>query len=145
MENLSWGFQMTVLGMGLVFSLLALLWLLLTLVLKFDKEETEEDAPESEAPAETVSDSAQGLPVAVAAGDAPPSELVVAIALAVAKYKAQRMPPDLAAAITVAAIEHLKNVGRWNPPVARSYWPGTQPIRWTAEARERARQTNHWN
>ena len=32
MDNLIWGLQMTVLGMGLVFGLLALLWGLLTLV-----------------------------------------------------------------------------------------------------------------
>ena len=38
MENLAWGLQMTVLGMGLVFALLALLWGLLTVVLILDKE-----------------------------------------------------------------------------------------------------------
>ncbi len=37
MENLGWGLQMTVVGMGLVFLLLALLWGLLTLVLAFDR------------------------------------------------------------------------------------------------------------
>jgi Na+-transporting methylmalonyl-CoA/oxaloacetate decarboxylase gamma subunit len=37
MENIGWGLQMTVLGMGLVFAPLALLWLLLTVVLKLDK------------------------------------------------------------------------------------------------------------
>ena len=37
MDNLTWGLQMTVLGMGLVFGLLALLWGLLTLVLRLDK------------------------------------------------------------------------------------------------------------
>ena len=36
MNNLTWGLQITALGMGLVFGLLALLWGLLTLVLKFD-------------------------------------------------------------------------------------------------------------
>jgi Na+-transporting methylmalonyl-CoA/oxaloacetate decarboxylase gamma subunit len=36
MENLGWGLQMTVLGMGLVFALLAALWGLLTLLLRFD-------------------------------------------------------------------------------------------------------------
>ena len=36
MNNLGWGLQITALGMGLVFGLLALLWGLLTLVLKFD-------------------------------------------------------------------------------------------------------------
>ena len=44
MEHMNWGLQMTVLGMGLVFALLALLWLLLTIVLKLDKE----DEPEEE-------------------------------------------------------------------------------------------------
>jgi Na+-transporting methylmalonyl-CoA/oxaloacetate decarboxylase gamma subunit len=37
MSELGWGLQISALGMGLVFGLLALLWLLLTLVLKFDK------------------------------------------------------------------------------------------------------------
>ena len=40
MENLGWGLQMTVLGMGLVFALLGLLWGLLTLVLILDKQPT---------------------------------------------------------------------------------------------------------
>jgi sodium pump decarboxylase gamma subunit len=35
-ENLGWGLQMTVVGMGLVFALLAALWGLLNLVLRFD-------------------------------------------------------------------------------------------------------------
>ena len=38
MENLEWGLKMTVLGMGLVFALLGLLWGLLTVVLMLDKE-----------------------------------------------------------------------------------------------------------
>jgi Na+-transporting methylmalonyl-CoA/oxaloacetate decarboxylase gamma subunit len=42
MENLGWGLQMTVLGMGLVFALLALLWGLLTVILILDKEPKEE-------------------------------------------------------------------------------------------------------
>ncbi|HRD97771.1 MAG TPA: OadG family transporter subunit, partial [Rubrivivax sp.] len=37
MSDLIWGLQMTMLGMGLVFGLLGLLWGLLTLVLRFDK------------------------------------------------------------------------------------------------------------
>ena len=37
MDNLGWGLQITVLGMGLVFALLALLWGLLDLVLRFDR------------------------------------------------------------------------------------------------------------
>jgi Na+-transporting methylmalonyl-CoA/oxaloacetate decarboxylase gamma subunit len=37
MSDLAWGLQMTVLGMGLVFGLLGLLWGLLTLVQRFDR------------------------------------------------------------------------------------------------------------
>ena len=37
MDNLGWGLQMTVLGMGLVFGLLAALWGVLTLVLRLDR------------------------------------------------------------------------------------------------------------
>jgi hypothetical protein len=72
-------------------------------------------------------------------------DLVAAIALAVIKHKVQRIPADLAAAITVATIEHRKAVGPYRPAVARTFWPGTQPTRWTTEGRARARQTNNWN
>jgi Na+-transporting methylmalonyl-CoA/oxaloacetate decarboxylase gamma subunit len=37
MDNLGWGLQITALGMGLVFGLLALLWGLLSLALKLDR------------------------------------------------------------------------------------------------------------
>ena len=37
MDDLIWGLQMTGLGMGLVFGLLALLWGLLTIVLRLDR------------------------------------------------------------------------------------------------------------
>ena len=77
MNHLGWGLQMTVLGMGLVFGLLALLWALLTLVLKFDREPAEE------------------AEVAAAAVEAPPpaddgmdSTLVAAIVTAVLQHKA---------------------------------------------------------
>ena len=36
MENLGWGLQTTLLGMGLVFAMLALLWGLLALLLRLD-------------------------------------------------------------------------------------------------------------
>jgi Na+-transporting methylmalonyl-CoA/oxaloacetate decarboxylase gamma subunit len=37
MDNLAWGLQISALGMGLVFGLLALLWGLLTLVQRWDR------------------------------------------------------------------------------------------------------------
>lgn len=45
MDNLLWGLQTTVLGMGLVFGLLALLWGLLTLALRLDAPAASPPAP----------------------------------------------------------------------------------------------------
>ena len=45
MENLSWGLSMTAVGMGLVFAMLALLWGLLTLVLRLDRPVAAAAAP----------------------------------------------------------------------------------------------------
>ena len=47
MENLEWGLKMTVLGMGLVFALLGLLWAMLTVVLMLDKEPKAEVSPQA--------------------------------------------------------------------------------------------------
>lgn len=74
MENLGWGLQMTVVGMGLVFALLAALWGLLSLVLRFD-------APPA-APAERTQAPAPS------AGIEP--DLVAAITVAVLTHKAVR-------------------------------------------------------
>ncbi len=52
MENLSWGLSMTAVGMGLVFAMLALLWGLLTLVLRLDRPVAAAAAPpDADAPA----------------------------------------------------------------------------------------------
>lgn len=66
MDNLLWGLQMTVLGMGLVFGLLALLWGLLTLVLRFDKVLTPVPAV-VEVDTETAPTHAQGMDPALVA------------------------------------------------------------------------------
>jgi glutaconyl-CoA/methylmalonyl-CoA decarboxylase subunit delta len=74
MNNLGWGLQITALGMGLVFGLLALLWGLLTLVLKLD-------VPAAAAP-ET--------PAEAAPATALDPALVAAITVAVLAHGAQR-------------------------------------------------------
>ncbi len=130
MENLSWGFQMTVLGMGLVFSLLALLWLLLTLVLKFDKEEVEEEIPAS-----SVEDAEEAEPMAAQAEDAVGAQ-------ASESQTVNGMAADLVAAIMVAAMKHKLILRSEAAPMVRTNWPGTQPSRWAAAGR--VRQTNTW-
>ena len=129
MENLAWGLQMTVLGMGLVFALLALLWCLLMLVLKFDKEPKAE-VSEREAHFEAeriaaVADDAIGAQV-----PEPPT--------------VNGMPADLVAAILVATMKHKLTLRRQAAPIMRTYWPGSQLFasRWVAAGR--ARQNYTW-
>jgi glutaconyl-CoA/methylmalonyl-CoA decarboxylase subunit delta len=125
MEQLVWGLQITVAGMGLVFSLLALLWGLLTLVLRFDT------APAAAAEAGPGS-------VAGAAG-----EVELADAGAVPAPETE-IDADLLAAITVAVVTHRAARRREAAPAMRSYWPGSllYASRWVATGR--ARQNYGW-
>jgi sodium pump decarboxylase gamma subunit len=119
MGNLGWGLQMTVLGMGLVFALLALLWGLLTLVLKLDRAPAAPPSPQA------------------AAGDAGP--------VAAAAPAGEAMDDALVAAITVAVLNHKAVRRREAAPAMRSYWPGSllYASRWVASGR--ARQNRSWH
>jgi hypothetical protein len=129
MENMEWGLKMTVLGMGLVFSLLGLLWGLLTVVLMLDKE------PKAVVSELEVNAEAEHI-AAVAAG---------AIGAQVPEpATVNGMPADLVAAILVATMKHKLTLRRQAAPLMRSYWPGSQlyASRWVASGR--ARQTTNW-
>ncbi len=131
MNNLGWGLQMMVLGMGLVFGLLALLWGLLTLVLKFDRE-----------PAPTAS---EGAPAAADASVT--AEVPVDAAVGSARARAataQGVEADLAAAILIAVLKHKEVRRAQAAPAMRSYWPGSllYASRWVASGR--ARQNQPW-
>ncbi|MFO1315367.1 MAG: OadG family transporter subunit [Burkholderiales bacterium] len=114
MSDLAWGLSMTVAGMGLVFGLLALLWGLLSLVLRFDRP-----------PA-----AAAAAPAVEAAPPHPPPAAGIA--------------PELVVAITVATLSHVAALRREAAPLARSYWPGSQLFasRWVAIGR--GRQNRSW-
>ena len=116
MDNLMWGLQITGLGMGLVFGLLALLWGLLTVVLRLDRAPAA-TAPEPDAP------SIVATPAPAAAHD---------------------MDPELLAAIVVATHLHRAVRRQEAAPVMRSYWPGSQlyASRWLGTGR--ARQNHSW-
>lgn len=130
MDNLIWGLQMTGLGMGLVFGLLALLWGLLALVLRLDK-----------APAETV-------PNAAPAGEPGPPGLAPAASGAGADEPnpalVQCIDAELLAAILVATLTHRAVRRREAAPAMRSYWPGSllYASRWVGAGR--ARQNHSW-
>jgi Na+-transporting methylmalonyl-CoA/oxaloacetate decarboxylase gamma subunit len=114
MNELGWGLQISALGMGLVFALLALLWGLLTLVLQFDRP------PE-----------AAGLAGATLAAEP------------VTEHEAD-LDPALVAAITVAVTVHAAARRGEAPPERRVHVPGSllHASRWLAAGR--ARQNRNW-
>jgi Na+-transporting methylmalonyl-CoA/oxaloacetate decarboxylase gamma subunit len=114
-DNLGWGLQITLMGMGLVFALLTLLWGLLRLVLWLDR------------------------PVAKTVPAAPP-----AAAGAPAEAPPADIDADLVAAILVATMAHRAVRRREAAPVMRSYWPGSllYASRWVGAGR--ARQNQSW-
>jgi Na+-transporting methylmalonyl-CoA/oxaloacetate decarboxylase gamma subunit len=126
MDQLLWGLQITALGMGLVFALLAMLWGLLTLVLRLDKAPAPALAP------------ATGTAAAGAAADgaaAAPAEL--------APSAASGPEGELLAAIVMAALAHRAVRRREAAPAMRSYWPGSllYASRWLGAGRARQNQT----
>ncbi|MBK7791104.1 MAG: OadG family protein [Betaproteobacteria bacterium] len=126
MNNLGWGLQMTMLGMGLVFGLLALLWAMLVIVLRFDSE------PAAVGAGETTADAA---PAAVGP-DAPATVATIA--------SVNGMDADLVAAILVATLRHKEVRRAQAAPAMRSYWPGSllYASRWVASGR--SRQNHVW-
>ena len=128
MENLGWGLQMTVLGMGLVFALLGLLWGLLTLVLALDKE------PKPVVSALAVNVEAERI---AAVADASVGAQVPE------KPTVNGLPADLVAAIMVATMQHKLTLRRQAAPFMRSHWPGSKLFasRWVAAGRTRQNTT----
>ena len=117
MDNLGFGLQVTLLGLGIVFGLLIVLWLLLTLALRF---EGRSGGSAAALPAEIVTIRATG------GADVPES-----------------LDPQLVAAITVAIVRHADARRRQAAPAMRSYWPGSLLFasRWVASGRMRQGQS----
>ncbi len=115
MDNLLWGLQTTVLGMGLVFGLLGLMWGLLTLALRLDQP-------------------VQSPPPAVALPPPPASEPTTPSGL----------DGDTVAVILIATLTHRAQRRREAAPAMRSYWPGSllYASRWVGAGR--ARQNFGW-
>jgi len=113
-DNLAWGLGITVVGMGLVFVLLALLWGLLTLALRWDRPAATDDADSGDAVAAPIVEAPAG------------------------------MAPALVAAIAIAVIAHAAARRREAAPAMRHYWPGSLLFasRWVDVGR--ARQNMSW-
>jgi Na+-transporting methylmalonyl-CoA/oxaloacetate decarboxylase gamma subunit len=130
MDNLGWGLQITVLGMGIVFSLLALLWGVLTLVMRFDRPAARPGA----APPDTDAAMARGGAVRGLPSGMPPLSV----------HRVDGMDADLVAAIVVATLVHKAKRRQEAAPAMRTYWPGSllYASRWLASGR--MRQNMSW-
>lgn len=117
-DGLFTGINLTVLGMGLVFLLLAVLWGLLTLMLRLDR-----------APAPQADEAAAGVAGPPAAGAA----------------EAGAIDPDLRAAVAVAVLLHQAVLRKQAAPTMRSHWPGSllYASRWVAAGRHQ--QIENWH
>lgn len=124
MENLGFGLQITVVGMGLVFSLLIMLWGLLVLIGRFDQLGQATPVTTTEEPA---------LP-------APPLEPTEAPIVATTTSPNEKM-----AAIMLAVLAHQAAQRRMAAPETRTYQPGSllYASRWVMSGR--SRQTRSWN
>lgn len=87
MANIGFGLQMTVLGMGLVFLLLAVLWGLLTVLLRLDNAAEESDAAGEEEAVSAANDITAQPVVRVMADEIEPEKLA-AITIAVLRHRA---------------------------------------------------------
>jgi sodium pump decarboxylase gamma subunit len=116
MSDLEFGIRITVVGMGIVFGMLLLLWGLLTLAMRFEPPEVPEPS--------------QGL-----AGAPPVPTVKIA--------GADALDRALVAAITVAVIDHAEARRAQAAPAMRSYWPGSLLFasRWVSAGRTRQGQS----
>jgi Na+-transporting methylmalonyl-CoA/oxaloacetate decarboxylase gamma subunit len=126
MENLAFGLQLTANGMGLVFGLLALLWLALTVAGRIDRAAARRAAPAAPAP------------------DQPGAGAVRAGPVEVSGPGAEDLGPEALAAIAVAVAAHAAARRRQAAPEMRSVRPGSllHASRWLASGR--AKQTRGW-
>lgn len=142
MSELGWGLQITALGMGLVFGLLALLWGLLVLALRLDRPQDEALAAGDLAAGSAVAEPAVDAADAADAADSAGSEAAGSEAADIATDE-PAIEPALVAAITVAVLTHRALRRQEAAPAMRTHWPGSllHASRWVASGRLRQNRT----
>ena len=141
MDNLAFGLEITVLGMGIVFSVLILLWLLLTFALRLETRgsrhgEATPPGPGAQRETAAVAGPAQGM----GGGHADGAQAGGIVRLVGAPGN---LDPALVAAITVVVLRHTEALRLQAAPAMRSYWPGSLLFasRWVAAGRTRQGQS----
>ena len=102
------GLELTIYGMGLVFLLLALLWALISLMVRFDRPD---------------------VPQAAAAVQHPAEEAVT--------VRGPALSPELLAAVVIACRAHRMTRRKQAAPEMRMHEPGSLPSRWIGSGRTR--------
>jgi hypothetical protein len=127
MDELGFGLRVTAIGLGLVFGLLALLWLLLSAARRLEARRPEGRSA--------------GSTVAASGSRSQSPEPRVAIR---AVDGGADLEPGLIAAITVAVARQVERRRREAAPAMRTYWPGSLLFasRWVAAGR--MRQSQSW-
>ena len=125
MDDLAFWVSTTVIGMAIVFTVLALVWVLLTILMRVDDRSAQAGAPAGEMAADPGGQAAPLL-ANVRLLDAPPD-----------------LDPRLLAAITIAIVRHEEARRLQAAPAMRSYWPGSLLFasRWVAAGRTRQGQS----
>ncbi len=128
MDDLLFGLRTAVLGMGIVFGVLTILWCLLMLVVRLDAR----SAARAEADSAAVEGAA--LPVVPPRAGTPVVHLHGA---------PDDLDPRLVAAVSVAILRHEETRRLQAAPAMRSYWPGSLLFasRWVAAGRTRQGQS----
>lgn len=117
-QNLALGIGLTLAGMGLVFALLALLWLTMTVLLRLDSRQSGEEER-----------GGRGERVSVV-----PSPTSASTA---------ELSPEMLAAVMVAVRMHRRIRRKQAAPAMRSHQPGTLPSRWIGAGRTSQNQNWH--
>lgn len=162
MDDLVFGLQVTILGMGIVFGLLTVLWLLLTLVLRLERRAESRAEARAAAGVAGAAARAEARPEAqvgatlegstgVSAGDGDAGPAPAPAAASPVQPGSVRLlgapadlEPALVAAIGVVILRHTETRRRQAAPAMRSYWPGSLLFasRWVASGR--TRQSRSW-
>ena len=123
-DDLLFGLRTALVGMAIVFSILAIVWGLLTVLMKLDARAAAAKAGAPPSAATTLSPAASSAPAVHLVG-------------------ACDVDPRLVAAITVAILRHEEARRLQAAPAMRSYWPGSLLFasRWVAAGRTRQGQS----
>jgi sodium pump decarboxylase gamma subunit len=134
MNNLSIGLQLTVIGMGLVFLLLALLAVLIVVLLRLDGRKTAR--PAQGQPSATLAEASDAA-TALTAQDS-----VTVTPVARSAGATGELSPEMLAAVMVAVRMHRRIRRKQAAPAMRLHQPGTLPSRWVGAGR--TSQNQNW-